>query len=52
VGRSAFGLASMRERAALIGGELRIETRPLDGTRISLLVPVALVVAPAAATFR
>ena len=52
VGRSAFGLASMRERAALIGGELRIESRPLDGTRISLLVPVALVVAPASERFR
>jgi len=52
VGRSAFGLASMRERAALIGGELRIESRPLDGTRISLIVPVALVLAPAAASFR
>jgi signal transduction histidine kinase len=46
VGRSAFGLASMRERAALIGGELRIESRPLDGTRISLFVPVPYVVAP------
>ncbi|MHB8891850.1 MAG: sensor histidine kinase [Candidatus Limnocylindrales bacterium] len=52
VGRSAFGLASMRERAALIGGELRIESRPLDGTRISLLVPVALVVSPASEGFR
>ena len=52
VGRSAFGLASMRERAGLIGGELRIESRPLDGTRVSLLVPVALVVAPASEGFR
>ncbi len=42
VGRTAFGLASMRERAALIGGELRIDSRPLDGTRVSLLVPLAL----------
>ena len=40
VSRSAFGLASMRERAALIGGELRIDSRPHDGTRISLFVPV------------
>ena len=47
VGRSAFGIASMRERAALIGGEVRIESRPQDGTRISLFVPVPLVVAPA-----
>ena len=48
VGRSAFGLASMRERAALIGGELRIESQPRDGTRVSLFVPFPLVVAPAA----
>jgi signal transduction histidine kinase len=43
VGRTAFGLASMRERAALIGGELRIDSRPLDGTRVSLFVPLAFV---------
>ncbi len=42
VGRTAFGLASMRERAAQIGGELHIDSRPLDGTRISLLVPLTL----------
>ncbi|MCJ7709478.1 MAG: sensor histidine kinase [Chloroflexi bacterium] len=52
VGRSAFGIASMRERAALIGGEVRIESRPQDGTRISLLVPVPLVVAPASEGIR
>ncbi len=52
VGRSAFGIASMRERAALIGGEVRIESRPRDGTRISLFVPVPLVVAPASEGIR
>jgi signal transduction histidine kinase len=52
VGRSAFGIASMRERAALIGGEVRIESRPQDGTRISLLVPVPVVVAPASEGIR
>jgi signal transduction histidine kinase len=46
VGQNTFGLASMRERAALIGGELRIESAPQDGTRVSLLVPLALAAAP------
>ena len=40
VGRSAFGLAGMRERAAQIGAELRIDSRPHDGTRVSLFVPL------------
>jgi signal transduction histidine kinase len=39
-GRQGFGLGSMRERAALIGGELCIDSRPHDGTRITLAVPV------------
>jgi signal transduction histidine kinase len=34
-----FGLVGMRERAAAIGGELRIESRPNAGTRIQLVVP-------------
>lgn len=42
VGQNAFGLVSMRERAALIGGELRIESVPQGGTRVSLFVPLAL----------
>ena len=46
VDRNAFGLASMRERAALIGGELRIESAPQDGTKVSLLVPLARAAAP------
>ena len=29
-----FGLASMRERASLIGADLRIESQPGDGTRV------------------
>ena len=52
VSRSAFGLASMRERAALIGGELRIDSRPHDGTRISLSVPVVGAAVPVVAGSR
>jgi len=35
-----FGLASMRERAQMIGGELTIDSRPQDGTRIHVAVPL------------
>ena len=40
VARGGYGLAGMRERAALIGGHLTIDSRPLDGTRITVEVPV------------
>jgi signal transduction histidine kinase len=30
----------MRERALLVGGELSIESRPDEGTRIRLRVPI------------
>ena len=36
----AFGLASMRERALLIGGQLEIESRPDHGTRVSVRLPL------------
>ena len=36
-----FGLASMRERAALIGGRLRVLSRPGAGTRVVLSAPFA-----------
>jgi signal transduction histidine kinase len=49
VGATAHGLASMRERAALIGGELRIDSAPQDGTRVRLLVPFALAARPSGA---
>ena len=39
VGPDAFGLASMRERAALIGGRLRIASRAGAGTRVVLTAP-------------
>ena len=34
-----LGIAGMRERALLIGGELSIESRPGDGTTVRLTVP-------------
>ncbi len=40
LGEDAYGLSSMRERAAIIGAELRIDSHPHDGTRIRVLLPV------------
>jgi two-component system sensor histidine kinase UhpB len=34
-----LGIAGMRERALLVGGELSIESRPGEGTRVRLSVP-------------
>ncbi|MGE0422717.1 MAG: 7TM diverse intracellular signaling domain-containing protein [Reyranellaceae bacterium] len=34
-----FGSASMRERAALVDGDIEISSRPGAGTRVTLLVP-------------
>jgi signal transduction histidine kinase len=36
-----FGLETMRERAALVGGSVVIESRPQDGTLVRVTVPVA-----------
>ena len=36
-----FGLLGMRERAALLDGELRIEPRATGGTRLSLEIPMS-----------
>lgn len=36
----SFGLAGMRERVALLGGRLEIESGPQRGTRISAALPV------------
>jgi two-component system sensor histidine kinase UhpB len=35
-----LGLGGMRERALLVGGDLRIESRPQVGTRVRLRVPI------------
>src|SRR5690606_37641527 len=38
--QNGLGLASMRERASSIGGELTIEARPGEGTTVRLEVPL------------
>jgi len=38
-GVGSFGLAGMRERARLAGGDLSVEAEPGDGTVISVWVP-------------
>lgn len=40
VREGSVGLASMQERALIIGGELTIDSRPQDGTRIRVCVPL------------
>jgi two-component system sensor kinase len=35
----SFGLLGMRERAAMLGGELRVDSRPGAGTSIAMVVP-------------
>jgi signal transduction histidine kinase len=35
-----FGLVGMRERVALVGGELQIESRPGSGTRMTASIPI------------
>lgn len=35
-----FGMESMRQRAALIGGSIEVDARPQDGTRLALTVPI------------
>jgi two-component system, NarL family, sensor histidine kinase UhpB len=36
-----LGIGGMRERALLVGGELTIESRPDEGTRVHLSIPVS-----------
>ena len=42
IGSRGYGLHSMRERAELIGASLAIESRPQDGTRVIVDVPMGL----------
>ncbi len=49
VSDGGFGLTSMRERAALIGGRLSIDSRPRDGTRVRVEVGTSRTLAAAAA---
>jgi signal transduction histidine kinase len=39
-GRSRLGIAGMRERASIVGGTLRVTTRPGGGTQISTSIPL------------
>lgn len=45
--KSAYGLAGMRERATLIGGDLQVESAPQRGTCVRLTIPVGASVVPA-----
>ena len=38
-GRGSFGLTTMRERAQALGGDLRVESRPGEGTMVEVLLP-------------
>lgn len=38
--RGGFGLTGMRERVALVGGTLTIDSKPGDGTRIRAMLPL------------
>ena len=41
VTQKGLGFTSMRERLHLVGGEMRIHSQPLGGTRIEISVPLA-----------
>lgn len=44
-----MGLRNMKERVNLLGGEMRIQSRPAEGTRIFITVPVNVLESPATA---
>jgi signal transduction histidine kinase len=39
VGRGGFGLQGMHERTDIIGGRLVLDSRPSDGTTVTVTVP-------------
>jgi signal transduction histidine kinase len=39
-GRGGHGLASVRERAELVGGTVRITSRPGTGTTVTVTAPI------------
>jgi signal transduction histidine kinase len=41
VGQTGYGMRSMAERAELVGGDLRVVSRPDSGTTITATVPTA-----------
>jgi two-component system sensor histidine kinase UhpB len=41
-----LGLAGMRERALLVNGDLRVESRPEVGTSVRLRVPIGPTIEP------
>lgn len=38
----SFGVRTLRERVEIFGGSLEVDSRPGDGTRITLVMPVAI----------
>jgi signal transduction histidine kinase len=38
--RASLGLLNMQERAAMVGGQLKIDTAPGHGTIVSVALPV------------
>ena len=40
--KMGLGLISMRERVRLVGGTFSVRSRPFEGTRIEVQVPLAL----------